>query len=495
MTCRPRPLAALAIVLAAALPAAAIEFTSQDEIDAVMAQDLNGDGKKELIYQSGRTLTILFYKEPRGYTIKEETKAEFQLPPGVAAYAFGDVDGKPGAELVALTGGGVLAWRFADNKIVEPAFEPLAVSTAFEGATLEKPRPRDFLRDLDGDGDLDLVVPRKGFLAFYVQATPGEFELSQKVPVDMEATIAMGGGAFDNRLVRAVSFPQFWLSDFDADGKTDLMYFDGALLRIHGRDGNGLFSSAPTRVFDFNKFIQRRRKRRDLFDFYREVSPEIADVDGDKRADVAIMLPGKGKVGVFRAAGEKPYTEGSVVTLSGWTFRREGIPMMRDLNHDGRPDLILLNIPKLGFWDILEIFFSRKLEVKTFFYLARADGTYPEADGEFAVTVPLILSVTRETQRIETPFLMAFGDVNGDGLDDLITKEKDEYVDIRFGNTKNVFNGNVDRTIKVRDTRGMAAEPPLVTDLNGDGLDDIILHHQDFEQKLYVLEVIRTKKE
>ena len=495
MNCRPRLPAALAFALAAALPAPALEFTSQEEIDAVLAQDLNGDGKKELIWQAGRTLTILFYKEPRGYSFKEETKAEFQLPPGAAAYAFGDVDGKPGAELVTLTGGGVLAWRFEGNRIVEPALEPLAVATAFEGATLEKPRPRDFLRDLDADGDLDLVVPRKGFLAFYAQATPGEFELSQKVPVEMEATIAMGGGVFENRLVRAVSFPQFWLSDFDADGKSDLMYFDGAVLRVHGRDAQGLFSSAPTRVFDFNKFVKRRRKRRDVFDFYREVSPEIADVDGDKRADVAIMLPGKGKVGVFRAAGAKPYTDGSVVALTGWTFRREGIPMMRDLNRDGRPDLVLLNIPQLGFWDILEIFFSRKLEVKTFFYLARADGTFPQADGEFAVTVPLILSVTRESQRIETPFMMAFGDLNGDGLDDLLTKEKDDRLDVRLGNRGGVFNKGVDRSIEVRDTRGMAAEPPLITDLNGDGLDDIVLHHQDFEQKIYVLEVLRTKKE
>ena len=168
--------------------------------------------------------------------------------------------------------------------------------------------------------------------------------------------------------------------------------------------------------------------------------------------------------------------------------------MLRDLNRDGRPDLILLNIPQLSFWDILEIFFSRKIEVKTFFYLARPDGTFPEADGTFAVTVPLILSVTRESQRIETPFLMAFGDVNGDGRDDMVTKEVDDEVWIRFGQANGVFGGAVDRKIKTKDTRGMASEPALITDLNGDGVDDVILHHQDFEQKIYVLEVIRMKR-
>ncbi|MCE9581074.1 MAG: VCBS repeat-containing protein [Planctomycetes bacterium] len=495
MTRCPRPLAALALTLAAALPAAAMEFTSEREIDAVLAQDLNGDGKKEIIWQAGRTLTFLFYREPRGYSLKEDSKAEFYLPPEVAAYAFGDVDGKPGPELVAMTGSGIRAWKIEGNKVVEPPIEVLALATAFEGTTLEKPRPRDFLVDLDGDGDLDIVVPRKGFLAFYAQAAPGEFELAQKVPIEMETTLSMGGGAFDNRLLRAVSFPKFWLADFDGDKKSDFMYFRGAVLQVHARDGDGLFSAAPTRSFDFNKFVKRRRRRRDLFDYYREVSPEVADVDGDGRADVAIMLPGKGKVGVFRAAGAKPYSEGSVVALSGWTFRREGIPMMRDLNHDGRPDLVLLNIPQLGFWDILEIFFSRKIEVKTFFYLARPDGTFPVADHEFAVTVPLILSVTRETQRIETPFLMAFGDVNGDGLDDMLTKEVDDQLWIRLGQQGGVFGKAVDRKIATRDTRGMASEPALVTDLNGDGVDDVILHHQDFEQKIYVLEVLRMKRE
>ena len=94
MTFRPRPLAALAVALLASLPASAMEFTSQEEIDAVLAQDLNGDGKKELVWQTGRTVTVLFYKEPRGYSFKEELKAEFTLPPGAAAYAFGDVDGR-----------------------------------------------------------------------------------------------------------------------------------------------------------------------------------------------------------------------------------------------------------------------------------------------------------------------------------------------------------------------------------------------------------------
>lgn len=493
MSASPRRLAAFTVFLAGALGACADEFTWQEEIDSVMARDLNGDGKKELVSQAGRTITILFYKEPRGYSFRN--KVEFRLPEDVASYAFGDVDGAPGVELVGLGGNGVRAWKLEGGKIDEKAIEVLSIATAFEATILDKPRPRDFLTDLDGDGRADMVVPRKGFLAFYRQSAPGEFELAQKVPVEMDTVLSMGGGTFNDRLVRAVSFPQFWLADYDGDGKTDFLYFRDAVLEVHARAADGLFSSAPTRAFDFNKFMKLRRRRRDLFDFYREASAEVADVDGDGRADVAIMLPGKGKVGVFRAAGAKPYTEGSVVSLSGWTFRREGIPMMRDLNRDGRPDLVLLNIPKLGFWDILEIFFSRKLEVKTFFYLARPDGTFPVADGEFTATVPLILSVTRENQRIETPFLMTFGDVNGDGLDDLITKEADDRLDIRYGDAKGVFHKDKDRSVECRDSRGMAAEPPLVTDLNGDGLDDVILHHQDFEQKIYVLEVIRMKKE
>ena len=266
-----RLLAALLLFLAA-VPAGANEFTSQEEIDALLALDLNGDGKKELIWQAGRTLNIYFYKEPRGYSL--ERLAQFALPDDVAVYAFGDVDGKAGPELVGLTGSGVRAWRIAENKVEAAPLSLLTVATAFENTLLEKPRPRDFLADLDADGRLDLIVPRKGFLAFYLCTAPGEYELAQKLPVQTEPTLSMGGGSFQNMIVRAVSFPKFELADFDGDRKADFLYFRGPVLCVHQRAG-ALFSTAPSRLFNFNKFIKKRRRRREMFDYFAAVAPEV----------------------------------------------------------------------------------------------------------------------------------------------------------------------------------------------------------------------------
>jgi hypothetical protein len=489
-------LAGALLSLLAPLEARANEFTFQEEIDAALAHDLNGDGTKELIAQSGRKLCIYFYKEPRGYSLAEERQTQFTLPEDVGIYAFGDVDGKPGPEIVGLSGSGVRAWSLVGNTVAPQAQEVLALATALEGTILEKPVPRDFLADLDADGDLDLVVPRRGFMALYAQAAPGEFELAQKLPVEIETTMSMGGGAFQSAVARGLAFPRFWLQDFDGDRRPDFVLFRGAVMQVHRGVAGGLFSHEAARAFNFDKFVKTKRRRRQMYDFFGAPSMELGQADGDGRADVAIMLRGKGRVGVFRAAGEKPYTEGQVVALSGWTFRREGLPMWRDLDRDGRDDLILLNIPKLGLWDILEIFFSRKIEVKIYFYRARPDGTYAnEADYELSVTVPLIMSVTRDMQRLETPFLITFGDVNGDGRDDLVLKEADDRLDVRLGTPEGLFHKGTDRQIRVKDTRGMGSAPPLVADLNGDGTDDVVLHSEDFEQRVYVLEVIRMKRE
>lgn len=315
------------------------------------------------------------------------------------------------------------------------------------------------------------------------------------MPIDVEATLSMGGGIFQNTVVRALTFPRTWLADMDGDGARDFVRFDGPVMSVHLREKDGLFTREPSNVVDFNDFVERRRRRRDLNGSFSAASPELADLNADGKSDVVIMLPGKGKVGIFRGGGDKPYQDGQVVALSGWTFRRDGIELVRDLNRDGRPDLVVLNIPQLGVWDMLEVLFKQKLEVKTFFYLARADGSFPVHDHEFSATVPLILSITRENVRIETPFLMTFGDTNGDGLDDMIVKDAPNRLDIRYGQSSGVFAKAVGRQIEILDSRGMSSEPSLVTDLNGDGTDDLILHSHDFELGISRIEVIRMKKE
>ncbi len=117
--------------------------------------DLDGDGLMDLAIVYSRSnvpdtywLRACLQDKAKGFTGACE---DLKLAKDVRAFDVGEVDGKPGAELVVLTDKGVKVASFSDGKF-----------GAFVGAGPEKsilsgteddaPRLLRFLWDLDGDG-------------------------------------------------------------------------------------------------------------------------------------------------------------------------------------------------------------------------------------------------------------------------------------------------------------------------------------------------------
>ena len=180
----------------------------------------------------------------------------------------------------------------------------------------------------------------------------------------------------------------------------------------------------------------------------------LYDLNGDGKPDlvsarsysVSVSL-GKGG-GTF--AAKTDYAIGSSGTPQSMAFA--------DLNRDGKIDLVTAN-SESGTVGVL---------------LGRGDGTFATAE-DYAAGNPT-------TGYVIGPTSVALGDLNGDGVPDIVATGKDMVsAGSGYVNTVNVLLGKGDGTFAARVVYGTGAGPSAVAlgDLNGDGKLDIVTTNID----------------
>jgi len=423
------------------------------------AADVNGDGNLDLVVEAAPLLEVYLgagngtFSGPRSYSNSLTTlNVSSTSSPAVADF---NLDGKPdiaaGNYVLLGNGNGTFQGQSAvplapaantliDNSAAVGDFDKngtqdVAVisSNAVEILTndgtgtltltqtygLQQPPYAIATADLNGDGNLDLVV---------VGIDPITQEWSYSV------LLGNGDGtfkppAFYPQSVEAGGYFSIVIADFNNDHKPDLaigIYGSQSLAVLLG-NGDGTFSS-PAYVFDGG-----------------DVSLVSADFNGDGNTDLAAAGPaglaillGKGD-GAFQPAAF-PFTGQYGGLLTG------------DLNGDGKPDLITVGANTGG-----QVF------------LGNGDGTFTALAPQ-----PQILA------------LYSLADINDDGKLDV------------FGTVSHccgVYLGNGDGTfgpyIGVVDFGGKesAVEPTfkLVADMNGDGLQDLIIGETSSTSGVFVL--------
>ena len=301
-------------------------------------------------------------------------------------------------------------------------------------------------RDLDGDGNLDLVLGEKRSLTVLRGAGDGTFSLAHVYAVEnAAATAGIGLGDADGDGVTDVITMQSWLlsvihgrpdgsflapqthaepdvgllsptsADFDGDGYRDLLFENGqSIVALLSRPG-GTFADAAS-----------------LAETQTAIALRAADVTGDGLPDVVGIFGASPGVTIRVAGGVGDGTFAPFTTFALPTLNVVGVDFA-DMDRDGKQDLVLATDYQNGIW------------------LARSNG-----DGTFAAPQQLSGAL----------FWARTADVNGDGIADVLSSDLSGNTLVYLGDGVGGF--------------GVASTLPggfleAVADVTGDGRVDLVM--------------------
>lgn len=337
------------------------------------------------------------------------------------------------------------------------------------------------LGDLDGDGDLDIVLAK-----------------GRHWPLVDLVLLNDGKGHFDQRHKlsdRADKTYTAALADLDGDGDLDLVVGNDTPDEkvIYFNDGKGHFSLAGT--FGEAKWITRNVT---VVDLNRDGRPDIAVANRggteNRSINYTCMNDGQGRFPACRALSPE-----SATTIAAGNINGDGLPDLVVPHRDGGQSYIFINDGKGGFAEKHPFGPAKSATRAIALGDLNGDGRLDivigdEAGGgafiyfnqgglKFSEPMPI-------AEKADILYSIAIADMNGDG-----------YADVVLGNEKtpgavlvNDGTGRKFTLIRFGDNKG-AVYGLAIGDVNGDGSPDIVAARSDALSMFYLNSlVLKTKQ-
>jgi len=473
----------LAAQSAVAADRAAFEITSIPTAGRVLTAelaDVNGDGLTDLFEVTATGVppaerrAIRVFLQSRDEGIPQQSTFETPLPPGVAAYDTADLRDTPGTELVLLQAAAVTVLSLATADAPRWVW-PIAGDTTV-GPTIDE-RGLERLRmawQALGTPPM-LVVPTFGGLV--VLSSDGQQVGTPRALGRSNYFIPRRSGLYFGESDLQLFFDAARLSvaDVDGDGHADITSATRHEVRVFLRRPDGSFGQEPDRTMALGLVREKDHIRGS-----GGVSADVRDVNGDGRADILLSVVSGGFTN-SRARTTLHLNRGGT-----WNFNRPdstfvskasiGGDTLVDLDRDGKPELVQASIP-FSVLELVEALVTRSVDVRVTFHVVDSRGAFA---GKPVTSLKLGIPLSFETFRTKGFLPTLHGDVNGDGYVDLLTSGNGDRIEVLLGGPDHPYRHSVQQKF---DTRGQLR----FGDVDSDGLTDLVLfdpHHTGVPTRL-----------
>jgi len=440
--------------------------------------DLDGDGRQDLLQAvtfgippDERRLVRVHIQTADG-TIPPTPTLEAPLPENSAAYDLAEADENPGAELLLLRPRGIGIMSFVRQE-----------DGSLEVATRHAAIPQDLTMGVSSDerglDRLPLATAAFGDPRWLIAPGLGEtFFLT--ADGDLKARVASGARAnffiqpsglmlSESDIQIFLDAPRISVGDVNGDGRPDIVASQRHQLLLFFQDEEGRFDRAPSQSVTLGRLTFQDHIRGS-----GTVRTSAQDIDGDGLADL-ILSETQGSV---MDAGYNTFiyfNRGTGWDLDAPDYAFEspevlGADQLIDIDGDGRLELMRIGIP-INVLELIEIFLQEAIDANLVVYGLERPASLPETPRspepwfDVKLGVPLDFETSRPAGFVPT----VEHDFNGDGFRD--------YISSTDGTKLELYAGSRKRGYKKRHARQKIATEGQIRpgDLNGDGLTDLVM--------------------